>query len=116
MRDEPLVMTAVPGQHPDVTVITLTGPLTLQNMFGFQQEIRQYTPPVLIVDLTNSVYMDSAGLGALMNCYVAAEKNGRKVLLAGANERIRALLETTNVHVILKNYPTAAEAESGVRR
>ncbi len=114
MRDEPLVMTAASGQHPDVTVMTLSGPLTLQNMFGFQQEIRQYTPQVLIFDLTHSDYMDSAGLGALMNCYVAAEKNGRKVLLAGANDRIRALLETTKVHTILKNYPTAAEAEASV--
>ena len=115
MRDEPLVMTASPGSHADVTVLTLDGPLTLQNMFSFQQEIRQYTPPVLIFDLTKSVYMDSAGLGSLMNCYVSAEKNGRKVLLAGANERIRALLETTKVHLVLKNYATAAEAESSVR-
>jgi hypothetical protein len=50
-----------------------------------------------------------------MNCYVSAEKNGRKVLLAGGNHRIHALLEMTRVHLILKNYPTAAEAEASIR-
>jgi anti-sigma B factor antagonist len=59
--------------------------------------------------------MDSAGLGLLMNTYVSAEKNGRTLLLAGANERINALLQTTKVHLILKNYRTAADAEASVR-
>jgi hypothetical protein len=49
-----------------------------------------------------------------MNCYVSAEKNGRKLLLAGANERIHALLQMTRVHLILKNYATAADAEASV--
>jgi hypothetical protein len=50
-----------------------------------------------------------------MNCYVSAEKNGRKLLLAGANQRIHALLEMTRVHLILKNYTTAADAEASIR-
>lgn len=56
MRDEPLVMTATPGGHADITVITLTGPLTLQNMFAFQHDIRQYTPPIMIIDLSGTPY------------------------------------------------------------
>jgi anti-anti-sigma factor len=50
---------------------------------------------VLILDMTESPYMDSAGLGLLMNYYVSAEKNGRKLLLAGTNQRIQALLQMT---------------------
>ena len=115
MRDDPLSVAAEPGQNPDVTILKLLGPLTLQNTFVFQQEAALHKPQVLIVDLTASPYMDSAGLGLLMNCYVAAEKNGRTFLLAGANERIKALLGTTKVHLILKNSPTAAEAEASVR-
>ncbi len=115
MRDEPLVMTAAPGHSPGVTVLTLKGPLTLQNMFGFQQQIQEYKPQVLILDLTESQYMDSAGLGAIMNCFVSAQKAGRTLLLAGANERISALLESTKVHTVLKNYPTASEAETSLQ-
>jgi anti-anti-sigma factor len=114
MRDEPLTVTAAPGSSEGLTILRLAGPLTLQNTFDFQQELLQHKPAVLILDLTESPYMDSAGLGLLMNYYVSAEKNGRKLLLAGANERINALLQTTKVHLILKNYPSAADAEASV--
>lgn len=116
MRDAPLTVTAAPGNGEDVTVLTLHGPLTLQNSFEFQNDLARNKPAVLILDLTDSPYMDSAGLGLLMNYYVSAEKNGRKLLLAGVNERIRALLQMTRVDVILKNYATVAEAEATCRR
>jgi anti-anti-sigma factor len=114
MRELPLTVTAAPGSGEGVTILELHGPLTLQNTFDFQQDLAQHKPAVLILDLTDSPYMDSAGLGLLMNCYVSAEKNGRKLLLAGANERIHALLQMTRVHLILKNYATAADAEASV--
>jgi anti-anti-sigma factor len=115
MRDEPLTVTAAPGNGEGITVLQLKGPLTLQNTFEFQHDLAQHKPAVLIIDLTQSPYMDSAGLGLLMNCYVSAEKNGRTLLLAGANERLQALLQMTKVHLILKNYPTVADAEASVR-
>ena len=114
MRDEPLTVTAVPGSGEGITILKLHGPLTLPNTFEFQRYLAQQKPAVLILDLTESPYMDSAGLGLLMNSYVSAEKNGRKLLLAGANERIQALLQMTKVYLILKNYPTAADAEASV--
>jgi anti-sigma B factor antagonist len=114
MRDEPLAVTTRNGLHEGTTILMLRGPLTLQNTFDFQNDLVQHKPAVLIIDLTESPYMDSAGLGLLMNCYISAEKNGRKVLLAGVNERIRAMLEMTRVHLILKNYATAADAEASV--
>jgi anti-anti-sigma factor len=115
MRDEPLAVTAKSGYREDVTVLLLRGPLTLPNTFTFREDLAQHKPAVLIIDLTGSPYMDSAGLGLLMNCYVSAEKSGRTMLLAGANERINALLQMTKVHLILKNYPTAADAEASIR-
>jgi anti-anti-sigma factor len=112
MRDEPLTVTAAPGNGEGVTILMLKGPLTLRNTFDFQHDLAQHKPAVLILDLTESPYMDSAGLGLLMNCYVSAEKNGRTLLLAGANERIQALLQMTKVHLLRKNYPTIADAEA----
>jgi anti-sigma B factor antagonist len=114
MRDEPLAVTAKSGLHEGTTILALQGPLTLTNTFAFQQDLAQHKPAVLILDLTESPYMDSAGLGLLMNGYVSAEKNGRKLLLAGANHRIQALLEMTRVDVLLKNYPTVADAEASI--
>jgi anti-anti-sigma factor len=115
MRDAPLAVIAKNGLHEGTTILVLQGPLTLQNSFDFQRDLAEQKPPVLILDLTESPYMDSAGLGLLMNYYVSAEKNGRKLLLAGTNQRIQALLEMTRVHLILKNYATVADAEASIR-
>lgn len=115
MGDASLTITTASGKGNDVTILALNGPLTLPNMFLFQETVANHTPRVLIVDLTESPYMDSAGLGAVMNAYVRAKKNGRKLLLACANERVNALLELTKVNALLKNYPTVAEAEASAR-
>jgi anti-sigma B factor antagonist len=115
MRDAPLAVTARSGLHEGTTILVLQGPVTLQNSFDFQRDLTEHKPAVLILDMTESPYMDSAGLGLLMNYYVSAEKNGRRLLLAGTNQRIRALLEMTKVHLILKNYATAADAEASIR-
>ena len=100
------------GTHEGTLIIKLVGPLTLGNMFDFQAELRTLQPAIAIFDLSESEYMDSAGLGVLINFYVSAEKNGRKMALAGVNSRIEALLDLTHVKALLKVYPTVADAEA----
>ena len=114
MHELPLTVTAASGSGEGVTILVLHGPLTLQNSFDFQRQLAEHKPAVLILDLTDSPYMDSAGLGLLMNTYVSAQGHGRKLVLAGANERILSLLEMTKVHAVLKNFPTVEAAEAAL--
>jgi anti-anti-sigma factor len=114
MLEQPLTHSFTTGKKDGTTILKLVGPLTLSTIFGFQNEFRGQTPQVMIVDLSESPYMDSAGLGLLMNYYVAAEHHGRKLLLAGVNERIASLLEMTKVHGILKSFPTVDAAEASL--
>ncbi len=114
MRDEPLSYSFAAGRSDGTTILTLDGPLTLSTMFGFQDELRARTPQVLVLDMTGVPYMDSAGLGLVMNYFVSAESHGRKLLLAGVNERVMALLEMTKVKEILTSFPSVGEAEASV--
>lgn len=107
-----MTYTITEGTREGTVVIKLTGPLTLTNMFAFQAELHALHSPVTIFDLSESEYMDSAGLGVLVNFYTSAAKNGRKMALAGVNERIEALLDMTHVKALLRVYPTVAEAEA----
>src|SRR6202000_2733759 len=93
MRDEPLTYNFSQDKSDGTTVLKLVGPLTISTMFGFQDEFRARTPQTMIVDLSETTYMDSAGLGLIMNYYVAAADHGRKLLLAGVNERGKAPME-----------------------
>ena len=93
-----------------IVVMKLVGPLVLRNIFSFQTELATNKPPVMIFDLSEVPYMDSAGIGVLINYYVAAEKNGRRMALVGANERVQALLVLTKVQALLRNFATVEEA------
>ncbi len=114
MRDERLTHSSTPGRNEGTTVLKLTGPLTILTMFGFQDAFRQMTPKVMILDMSEVPYMDSAGLGLIMNYYVSAQDHGRKLLLAGVNERVKALFEMTKVQGVLTCFPTVEAAEASL--
>ena len=114
MRDEVLRYRSRPGRREGTEILTLTGPLTLTTIFSFQDDFRAMRPQVMILDLSETPYMDSAGLGLVMNYYVSAQSQGRRLILAGANERIHALLEMTKVAQILTAAPTVEAAEQSL--
>jgi anti-sigma B factor antagonist len=111
MQQDPLIIQVRQGKSPDTRILTFEGPITLSSLFTFQAELRKESPPLTILDFSNVPYMDSAGMGAVINFYIAAQKNGRKVVLVGVNERIYALLELTNTVKLLKIAPSVEEAE-----
>ena len=115
MADEPFSFTTSPRSKAGVTILKISGPLTLKHIFGFQIDFRAMKPPILILDLTDCAYMDSAGLGLLMNQYVACQSGKRRLLITGANYRIQALFELTKVSSILQQYPTTEAAEASLQ-
>lgn len=112
MQDRELTFSTSDGAADGVLILTLDGPLLLGNLFDFQSALRALKPPCLILDLSDVPYMDSAGLGVLMNYYVSAQGNHREFFVSGVSERIRALLEMTKVDQILKIYSSVEAAEA----
>jgi len=112
MLNEPMTFTQRPGSREGVEILSLSGPFTLGNMFQFQRVLQEMRPPYLIFDITQVPYMDSAGLGLLVNFYVAAQKNGRKMAVVGATQRIVTLFQLTKVDSLLRVYPTVEDAEA----
>jgi anti-sigma B factor antagonist len=112
MLEKELTYAVTDGAKEGTGILTIEGPFTLGNMFKLQAELRTMKPACLIMDLTQVPYMDSAGLGVIMNYYVAAQNGGRKFFLVGVNDRIRALLEMTRVDAVLKMCDTVEAAEA----
>ena len=111
MSDEAMTFTQQPGSRDGIEILSLSGPFTLGNMFQFQRALQDIRPPYLIFDISQVPYMDSAGLGLLVNFFVGSQKNGRKMAVVGATPRILALFELTKVDSLLKVYPTIEGAE-----
>ena len=114
MAEPAFSYTLHPGRKNGTSIVKIEGQLTLSTIFSFQNELRAMKPDVLILDLTHSSYMDSAGLGVIVNQHVSAENGHRKFLLTGVNHRIEALLEATKVRQVLHIYPSVAEAEASL--
>lgn len=112
MPDQLLTYTTTNGAKESTVVLTLSGPLTLSNIFSLQSDLRILKPECLIMDLTQVPYMDSAGLGVIMNYYVSAENSNRRFFLVGPTERVKALIEMTKVDTVLKVFDTLEGAES----
>jgi anti-sigma B factor antagonist len=112
MRDAPLQYEISPGKAPETLIVRMNGPLTLLNLFGFQDQLRSIQSPFTILDFENVPYMDSAGLGAIVNLYVSAQKNNRRVVMAGVNDRVLALFQQTKVDQILVFHENLASAEA----
>jgi anti-sigma B factor antagonist len=111
MPDQPLQIEEVSLSKQGVHVFRLTGPLTLQNVFGFQSKVRADSARTLILDFTNVPPADSAGIGALVGAYVSRQHDGRSLALAGVNQRIHQALEVTRVEHFFKFFNTIEEAE-----
>ncbi|MGD0367111.1 MAG: STAS domain-containing protein [Acidobacteriaceae bacterium] len=114
MSAEPLTLESVAGQAPGCRILRLTGPLTLSGLFEFQNTLRSDPPPALILDLTAVPYMDSAGMGAIINYFVSSQRAGRKLVVAGVNGRVMELFRMTKVEGLLTMKATVAEAELAV--
>ncbi len=86
----------------------------MNGLFEFQSTLRTDPPAALILDLTGVPYMDSAGMGAIINYFVSAQRHGRKLIVAGVNGRVLELFKLTKVDGLLTMKPTVAEAELAV--
>lgn len=58
----------------------------------------------VVLDLTNTQFMDSSGLGALAEAHNVARDAGRRLLVAGAQRPVRRVLEITRMDHVLDCY------------
>jgi anti-anti-sigma factor len=112
MYNEPLSFEVVPGKRAETRVFRLHGPITIGNMFALQKALTDGATPLTIVDFTESPYMDSAGLGILLNYYVSGKRHGRQIRMVAVNYRIAALMELTSAQTLIKTYDTVEAAEA----
>ncbi len=92
----------------------LRGPLTIRNFFEFQDRTRQEDSPVLIIDLANVPYVDSAALGSLLGIHVSCGKHNRKYALVNVSQRLITMFTVCGVRDVLVTFPSVAEAEAAL--
>jgi anti-sigma B factor antagonist len=91
-------------------VLSLRGPLTVENVSPFLNAVRREDAPTMILDFSGVPYLDSSGLGSLVSACTSCAKTGRRFALTGVNQRVRKVFEITKVEQVLLMFPTLGDA------
>lgn len=68
-----------------------------------------------VLDLSRLEYIGSLGLRAVLTLHNKLRSTGGAVVLAAVSAPVEQILDLTRVNVILRRYPTVAEAIDAVR-
>ncbi len=116
MWDETLTITDTQGAREGERTLQLNGPITIKTLFGLRDVLRaEKTAKTVILDFSQVPYMDSAGVGAIVNAHVSCLNSGRRLVLVAVQDRIRTLMKVTRVEEVLTVYPTLQEAQAAAQ-
>jgi len=116
MWEEKLTITNTQGAHEGERILQLNGPLTITTLFGFRDVLRaERTAKMVILDFSQVPYVDSAGVGAIVNAHVSCLNSRRHLVLAAVQDRIKTLMKVTRVEEVLKMFPTVQEAQAATQ-
>ncbi|PWJ53114.1 anti-sigma B factor antagonist/stage II sporulation protein AA (anti-sigma F factor antagonist) [Quadrisphaera granulorum] len=112
LQDHPRAGTALP-----LRVMTLVGDLDLASVPRLRSATDLALPADgtggasdVVVDLASVEFIDSAGLGALLNTLRRTTKLGGRLALVGASEQAIRLFTMTGVNRVVSLHATLAEA------
>jgi anti-anti-sigma factor len=98
----------------DIVIIEPYGRLTVETNEAFRRAIASRIEQGwnrLILDFQHIDFLDSAGLGALVDAYTWADARGIRMVLVHVFGRNRSLLALTKLLTVFEVYETTFEAE-----
>jgi anti-anti-sigma factor len=104
----------LPGLHEGERILKVRGPLVISNFFEFQQAAREDKSRLLIVDLADVPYMDSAALGCILGIHVSSGRKQNKYALINVAPRIETMFTVSGVRDTLVMFPTLHDAEAAL--
>ena len=104
------------SQNGDVTLVEVEGQLIVgnrQELKGLVQDGLDRGERKFVIDCTQTGYIDSSGLGALVSLSKKVREQGGELRIAGLNDDLRALFELTKLDTLFHISATADEAVAG---
>lgn len=95
-------------------VARLTGKLSLETVSGFLQELRPAEAEKLILDMSGVSFLDSSGVGALVQLFVHRRGKSQKFALAALTPQGVAVMQVSGLVRLLPNFSTVEEASAAV--
>src|SRR3974377_1193027 len=97
----------------EINISSLEGRLSLETVHEFLSMVRRETSSILILEMSEVAFLDSAAVGALAILFVRRRKGPQKTPLAGLTSRSMATLRVSGLTDLLPIY---ASADLALRR
>ena len=99
----------------DVAIVKVTGDITLNKggdvlLKDKVQSLLQQGHKQVLVDLSGVAYVDSAGLGELVQAYATTKSRGGALKLMNVTKRLRDLLVVTKLLTVFETFDDEASA------
>ncbi|MFH7244779.1 MAG: anti-sigma factor antagonist [Spirulina sp.] len=117
--DHPVSTPAPPAENPmtpSICIVSVPATFTVVEAVEFERQVRAYcqqqpTPQTIVIDLSDTTFMDSSGLGALVISYRACQQRQIAMVLRGVREQVRLVLSMTDLDQIFTFEPGTVENE-----
>jgi anti-sigma B factor antagonist len=105
----------------DVTIVKVTGDITLNKggdviLKDKINSLLQQGRKKLLLDLGGVSYVDSAGLGQLVQVKVTAERSSADLKLLNITKRLKDLLVVTRLSTVFDSYENEAEGLAAFKK
>lgn len=80
------------SEHPDIEVISFSGPLFFTGMEGLRRHIKETTKYIVVCDFSNVTVIDESGALALKKLILSLRAQDRVIYLAGLNQQPKKIL------------------------
>src|ERR1700741_518531 len=87
-----------------LAVIRLEGKLSMETVTNFLQSMRPEPAPELVLDMSGVRFLDSAGVGALVQLFVHRRGRGQKFAVAALTQQANAVIEVAGLLKLLPAY------------
>jgi len=102
------------GINPATVIVSVAGPLILDHLVEIQDLCMSRVEPLLIFDLSQLSYLDSAAVGFLVHAYVSRVKTGKTLALAGVTGNAKKILDIAHVSTLFGMYRCPEDAEDAL--
>jgi len=110
MQHSHLELERATGPDAERLVLQLKGKLSLETVHNFVQTARPEKATHLVVNMSEVSFLDSAGVGALVQLFVHRRGLGKSFALAGLSKQSQAVMEVAGLTKLLPIHNSVEEA------
>lgn len=110
MEPTQLTVEKLAGSDANRLILRLKGKLALETVHNFIQTVRPESAAQLILDMSEVSFLDSAGVGALVQIFVHRRHSGKSFALTGLSKQSNAVMQVAGLTKLLPIHNSVEEA------